>query len=82
MIFVSRCVFIFPQASVGIENIDSIKLSSRQAKVPRTPETEVYVFLLLLIYLIDNKVSAVDNVATFRALHKTACNRKPHHTKK
>ncbi|CAK8671409.1 26S proteasome non-ATPase regulatory subunit 3-like [Clavelina lepadiformis] len=43
-------------ASVGIENTDSIKPSSRQAKVPRTPETEVYVFLLLLIYLIDNKM--------------------------
>nr|CAB3265242.1 26S proteasome non-ATPase regulatory subunit 3 [Phallusia mammillata] len=28
---------------------------SRQNKVPRLPETEIYIYLLLLIYLIDNK---------------------------
>ncbi|XP_078483651.1 26S proteasome non-ATPase regulatory subunit 3 [Ciona intestinalis] len=29
--------------------------TSRQAKVPRIPETEIYVYLLVLIYLIDSK---------------------------
>jgi len=46
------------------ENTVVSKPSSRPSKIPRLPDTEIYVYLLVLIYLIDTKVKQNAHVFT------------------
>uniref|UniRef100_H2ZG81 PCI domain-containing protein n=1 Tax=Ciona savignyi TaxID=51511 RepID=H2ZG81_CIOSA len=46
------------EENMETDSSDPVK-PSRQAKVPRIPETEIYVYLLVLIYLIDSKSNSL-----------------------